>query len=266
MHASMLIAQLTDTHVTVEGRLLHGRFDGATHLQRCLEHILHLPRRPDLLLFTGDLAEGGQLPEYQRLRGLLDPVPIPKFIIPGNHDRRTALLAPFPELSPSSMARSSACGGTLQRVESGYPLRVVGLDTLREGCDEGYFDAHQAEWLEAVLHDAADLPVLIAMHHPPVATGLRLMDTIRLEPESTVRLAAVVSRHRNIQSIVCGHVHRAVQAIWCGIGVSVCPSSAFQIVPDLEAHDYQPSVDEPPAYQLHFWESGMLTTHTVTVT
>ena len=262
----MLVAQLTDTHVTVEGCLLHGRFDGGLHLQRCLEHILHLPRRPDLLLVTGDMAEGGEPREYRRLRGLLDAVPMPKFVIPGNHDRRMALLSIFPELSESTMAGPSGSGGTLHQVLNGYPLSVIGLDTVREGCDEGYLESAQTEWLDAVLHEAADLPVLMAMHHPPVATGLRLMDTIRLEPESTARLAAVVSRHRNIRRIVCGHVHRAVQATWCGIAVSVCPSTAFQIVPDLEANDYQPSVDEPPAYQLHFWNSGMLTTHTVTVT
>ena len=259
MTIDLLIAQFSDTHVTTNGRLLHDRYDSAATLTKCFEHAAALPRRPDLVLMTGDLADQGADPEYRRLRDIVDAAGFPVITIPGNHDRRAEMSRFFPPVEHAVNAR-------MDTVRDGLPLTLIGLDTVREGADEGYFEDDQALWLDGVLAKRRDKPVLIFMHHPPVATGFRLMDTIRLEPVSAARLAAVVSRHANIRRVVCGHVHRSLQVVWEGVMLSVCPSTAFQIEPDFEAEDYRPSIDEPPAYQLHFWADGELTTHTVTVT
>lgn len=258
MTQDLLLAQFSDTHITTEGRMLHGRFDSAATLKRCFDHAAALPRRPDVILMTGDLADRGEVAEYQRLRHIVDESGFAVMMIPGNHDRRGGMVHAFPD---SALAGASR----MDFVRADLPLALIGLDTVREGADEGYFDADQAVWLDRELARSGK-PVLIFMHHPPMATGFRLMDTIRLEPASAVRLAAVVARHGNIRRIACGHVHRSLQVMWQGVMVSVCPSTAFQIEPDFDCEDYRPSIDELPAYQLHFWADGVLTTHTVAVT
>jgi hypothetical protein len=91
------------------------------------------------------------------------------------------------------------------------------------------------------------------------------MDKIGLDAASAERLGTIISRHGHIERITAGHVHRDIRARWSGIVASVCPSAAFQYNLDLAAEGLKPT-DEPPAYQLHFWNGTELVTHTVAVT
>src|SRR5262249_60667532 len=88
MSSTMVIAQISDTHIKPEGRLAYERVDTAWHLGRCVEHLLALDPRPDVVLATGDLVDGGLVEEYRLLARLLAPLPMPVFLIPGNHDPR----------------------------------------------------------------------------------------------------------------------------------------------------------------------------------
>ena len=107
--------------------------------------------------------------------------------------------------------------------------------------------------------------MLVFLHPPPVMTGIRCMDEIALEASSAVRLGAIVAREPRIERIVCGHVHRGIQARWHGTVVSICPSTAFQGVLNLRGDAFDAATDEPPAYQVHYWNGAELVTHTVAV-
>jgi len=120
----MLIAQISDMHVTAEGTLLYKRLDTAGYLERAVAHILGLDVRPDVVIATGDLVDGGKAEEYARLRGLLAPLPMPVYLIPGNHDARDSLRAAFPDHAYLPKE------GFLQYAIEDYPLRLIGLDTL----------------------------------------------------------------------------------------------------------------------------------------
>ena len=86
----MLIAQISDLHIKPKGELAMGRVDTAGHLARAVAHIKTLRPAPDLVLATGDLVDGGKPEEYAHLRSLLAPLPMPVYLIPGNHDARRA--------------------------------------------------------------------------------------------------------------------------------------------------------------------------------
>ena len=64
-------------------------------LERAVAHVNALDPRPDVVLATGDLVDGGKPEEYARLRRLLAPLAMPVYLIPGNHDARDALRAVF---------------------------------------------------------------------------------------------------------------------------------------------------------------------------
>src|SRR3954468_24889543 len=91
----MLIAQISDTHIKPEGRLAFQRLDTALCLARCVEHVCRLTPAPDVVLLTGDLTDAGLEEEYVRLRHLLTPLPMPVYVIPGNHDAREPLRRVF---------------------------------------------------------------------------------------------------------------------------------------------------------------------------
>ena len=68
-----MIAQLSDPHM----RLGPDDEGSGEALAAAVRAVLRLERRPDALIVTGDLADGGLPDEYARVRELLSPLPMP---------------------------------------------------------------------------------------------------------------------------------------------------------------------------------------------
>ncbi len=254
----MLIAQITDTHIKPEGVLAYGRVETAGFLARAVDHLLHLDPRPDAVVATGDLVDAGTPAEYQRLRHLLAPLPMPLYLLPGNHDDRDVLRREFAD-HPYMPPR-----GFIQYVVDDGPLRIVALDTLLPGSGGGIVDAERIAWLDARLREAPAKPTLIFMHHPPFKTAITYMDTIGLQDADA--LAEVVRRHPQVERVACGHLHRPIQTRWAGTVASTAPSTAHQVALDVNEGAALAFTMEPPGYALHLWRDGLgLVTHTVTV-
>jgi 3',5'-cyclic AMP phosphodiesterase CpdA len=253
----MLVAQISDPHVSLRGTILFGGYDPAAALTATLIRIARLDPRPDLLVFTGDLTENGRPEEYAHFLSLLRGFDLPMAAIPGNHDRRDA----FADALRGSAVEIGGDPSTgLQVALDLGPLRILGLDTLAlEGEAAGALDSFRLGWLARRLEAAAGAPVLIFMHHPPILTGIEAMDIWRLaDPEP---FAALVERHPNVLRVCCGHVHRAVERRFAGTVCGVCPSVAWA-VPLFEPLVRAPLVRQAPGFQLHRFIGEALVTHT----
>ena len=254
----MLIAQITDTHIKEEGALAYGRVDTAGFLARAVDHILHLESRPDMVLGTGDLVDGGTAREYAHLRHLLAPLPMPVYLIPGNHDDRDALRAAFADRP--YMPRE----GFIQYVVHADGVRLIAVDTLLPGQPGGRVDAERVAWLDARLGEARTTPTIIFMHHPPFRTAIEYMDDIGLEGADA--MAEVVRRHPQVERVVCGHLHRSIQARWAGTLALTAPATAHQVGLDLRHAAGLSFTLEPPGYALHLWRPELgLVTHVASV-
>ena len=252
----MLIAQITDLHIGFDPGN-PGEYN-TLRLRSVIERLLSAPNRPDLLLMSGDLAEFGDAASYERLRAVVSACPFPVLPMVGNHDEREALLAAFPG-TPSQ--------GGFVHYGVGLPgLRLIVLDTLEPGRHGGAFCEARAEWLAAQLAVAPDMPVLIAMHHPPLETGIAWLDGSEREPWMA-RFAETIAGHAQIVGIVCGHMHRTIHAALGGVPVTVCSSTAPTVGLDLTPLDpRRPDgramiTDELPGYGLHLWNGQRLGSH-----
>ncbi|MGD9884147.1 MAG: phosphodiesterase [Reyranella sp.] len=256
----MMIAQITDMHVRPRGRLAYGRVDTNAMLAAAVATLEALPRKPDLVIATGDLTDCGLAEEYEVLRDILDPLSMPVYLVPGNHDRRAELLAEF---GPDGYLPTD--GGFLHYAVDGHPVRLIGLDTVVPGYGHGEMCAARLSWLEARLGEAPGRPTLIFMHHPPFGAGLADMD--RINCRNGVAMAAVVSRFGNVERVLCGHHHRPITVRWAGTIGSVAPSTAHQVTLDLIPDESPASFTmEPPGLQLHLWSSTAgLVTHTLPI-
>jgi len=252
----MLIAQITDLHILPEGQLAFGHVDTAACLARAVAGLGKLDPRPDLVVATGDLVHAGSAAEYAHLRRLLAPLDLPLFLLPGNHDSRTALPVAFPD-----HAYLPRDGGFLQYCVEDWPLRLIALDTIIPGEDGGRLCEQRLAWLAARLAEQPERPTLIMMHHPPFATGIEHMDGMALEaPE---RFAAIVASHGKVARVICGHVHRSIQSAFAGTIASIAPSTAHQVMLDLTPDGEARFTREPPGFHLHLWrEETGLVTHT----
>jgi 3',5'-cyclic AMP phosphodiesterase CpdA len=251
----MLIAQISDTHIAAEGELAYGRVDTAAYTARVVAHVQRLDPAPDVVLVTGDLVEHGTAEQYRHLQKLLAPLSMPLFLIPGNHDDREGLREVFTEHAYLPPA------GLIQYVVDGYPLRLVALDTVITGQSGGLMDDERLAWLEARLAEAPARPTAVLMHHPPFATGLTIMDGMGLRNADA--MAAVIVRHRQVEAVLCGHLHRPIHTRWAGTVVTTAPGVAHQVALDLRPAGDLAIVMEPPAILLHAWRAGHgLVTHT----
>jgi Icc protein len=253
----LIIAQITDMHVCAAGKKAYGVVDPGAALRRCVDKMLALERWPDLVLVSGDLVEGGSREEYGELRRLLAPLPMPWFVIPGNHDERTVMRDCFRDHAYLHQWPPFA-----QYAIDEWPLRIVALDTVVPGEPGGRLCEERLDWLERTLAAEQRKPTLIVMHHPPFRTWIGHMDAMGLEaPE---RLAEVLARHPQVERIVCGHLHRPIETRFAGIPASTCPSPSHQVALDLEPDAPAQLILEPPAFQLHLWSAGTgVVSHTV---
>ena len=287
----ILVAQLSDTHIVVPGRLLYRQIDTAAALRAAVARILALRPLPDCVVLSGDLVDRGRADEYAQLTALLAPLPMPVYPLPGNHDSRRALHAAFAgravdanddglagdardagdvndawrtgSANEAGLAGEAAADDALlnRRIDLG-PLSLLLLDTLVPGEEGGEFGAAHLAWLEAACPAAG--PVLLFMHHPPFPTGIAGMDALACRGGE--RLAAWLARHANVVALACGHVHRAVFTRFAGIPAMIAPGPAHQIALDLggdaAALAWTP---EPGGFLLHRWDGEALVTHVVPV-
>jgi len=267
----MLIAQISDTHIVPRGKLFRCpvqgaapdaervsvEFDTAAYLARAVAALNALAPRPDIAVLTGDTVDRGEPEEYAHLRELLAPLAMPLYVIPGNHDAREALRAAF------AADGYLPADGFIQYVVEEHPVRLVALDTLVPGEHRGALCAERLAWLDAVLGAQPSRPTVVLMHHPPFATGITYMDNYGLE--NAAGLAEVLSRYPQVERVLCGHLHRAIDRRFAGTVAGTAPSTAHQVRLNLVPDARLSFNFEPPGFQLHRWDGAGIVTHTVPI-
>jgi Icc protein len=243
-----LLAQLSDPHIGAEwaGNESVPRFAAAVEAVRAIQP------QPDAVLVTGDLADHATDEEYELLRALLAPLRVPLYVLTGNHDDRRALRRHFGVPGePDEPVRYSV---------DLDPLRLVVLDTKRPGKDSGELRPRQLEWLDSELAAAPEQLTLLAMHHPPLVTGIPVWDEIGLRPADRQALGDVIERHPQVRRLVAGHVHRTVTGELAGRSVLTVPSTYVQGRLNFAMEEMELSA-EPAGFALHAVVDGELISH-----
>lgn len=252
----MLIAHLSDPHIRPPGRLAYGRVDTAAFLRQAVSRLAALDTRPDAVVMTGDLTDCGLPEEYALLRDILAGLPVPFFLVPGNHDRPENLYRAFADVWPDSDDPQR-----MQYVVDVGEVRLIALNSVMAGKPWGELGGERLRWLDARLSEAPGRPTMIFMHHPPFATGMVPMDRIGCRDGD--RLGEVIRRNPQVQRVLCGHLHRSIQVSWSGTVGCVAPGTAHQLALDLQQDRTEQFCLEPPGFLLHLWQPGTGTaTHT----
>jgi len=256
----MIIAQITDFHARPRGVRAYGGIDTNAMLGRAVAAIAALDPLPDCVIATGDLADCGLEDEYRQIDAALAQLPMPAFVIPGNHDRRETM-------------RSSLAGRHryleqdprfLHYVIDDFPVRMIALDTVVPGATGGEICAAREAWLAQALAQGDRRPTLILMHHPPFRTGVPAMDPMMCRTSPS--FADLIARHPEIERVVAGHYHRPIVVRWAGTIGFVAPSTAHQVALDLRESEPTRLVMEPPGFALHVYRAGIgMTSHVVPI-
>lgn len=224
MSRPFILAQISDPHL---GEPPIGGVKPKKALREVLAAIEALPNPVDAILVSGDLAEHAAPKEYALAAELIGGLGVPFHVLPGNKDDRAAMRAAFglPGEADAPIDYAADLG----------PLRLVVVDSTIPGEDRGDFTPAQLEWLDATLAAAPEQPTIVAMHQPPLVTGMVDWDGVIMRPADRAALAAVIGRHPQVRAIVGGHLHRIAASSLAGRPVVVAPSTFVQARPDFEA-------------------------------
>jgi Icc protein len=249
MTSPFLLVQLSDLHVGGDWAAA----DPVAGVAAAVRSVLEMPARPDAVLVSGDLADHATDAEYGQVLDLLSPLRVPLYVLPGNHDDRAALRRHFevPGSGAEPVRYSVGLG----------PLRLVVLDTTLPGEDPGGLDAVQLAWLDAELDAEPGVPTLVAMHHPPLSTGIPACDEVGLAAPDRVALGEVLGRHDHVRCVVGGHVHRAITGRLAGRTVFTVPSTYVQTRLTFASDEIVLAEDEPAGFGVHAVVDGDVVSH-----
>jgi 3',5'-cyclic AMP phosphodiesterase CpdA len=209
------VVQITDTHVPADARdetvlemlCAVQTVDPVVNLQIILDDIRALDPAPEFVIATGDLADRGHPASYHRLRALLEPLEVPVYASPGNHDLAEELSRHLP-------------GGNVSVVDA----------VEHDGWQFVFADAGNTEWGELSPEQVADLDrvmarrdvdnVFLCIHHPPVS-----VHAVLPPPQFLIDDLTPLLRVHPVRAIASGHVHAVADLDLDGVPVHTGPST-----------------------------------------
>ena len=189
------------------------------------EHLAALHQRADALVVTGDITNGGRLPEVELAAEALGAATVPVVAVLGNHDRRCLRRAAFRRiLERAGVTLLDGEAATLRLGTFGVRVGFAGVGGYGGGFwpDEGpswpQYRLSQAIAVrarrEAARLDAAlgvladDRPEhrVVVMHYAPTATTLGNEPLVKYWMLGNIELARVIDRHE-VDLVLHGHAH-----------------------------------------------------------
>ncbi|WP_298820660.1 phosphodiesterase [uncultured Roseibium sp.] len=240
-----LIAHMTDLHLRPRGLACYRVSDTNMFAERAIRSLKSLDPQPDALVITGDLTDRSDPREYAVARELLSRLDMPVFLLPGNHDSTSGMrreMSNFPGISETG-------DGKICYTAKVGDVQLIALDSHLPGSPKGELGPWQLAWLDSRLKEA-QVPTLLALHHPPALSGIAHMDNMGLVDADA--LAEVIAPHAHVERIICGHLHRPIIASFAGKVMTLAPSTGHQVVLDLTENGPALFNFEPPAYFLHY--------------
>jgi Icc protein len=243
---SARILQLSDTHLMAEsgGRLVGIDTDQSL---AAVCRLIAGQERVDALLLTGDLAGDESEKAYERLCTLIEPLGIPSFWLPGNHDAIWQASHPLAHYFRRNIGLSH--------------WDIVMLNTQQPGAVAGLLADSELLALSKAVQQAikTDRPLLVATHHPLMPVGCAWLDEQNVRNASEALDLLIPLGNRAV--VVSGHVHQDSVQAHRGVQCLTAPSTCVQFAPgsaQFQVDDVAPGCRLLALHEDGQWEADVL--------
>jgi 3',5'-cyclic-AMP phosphodiesterase len=226
---------------------LRGRVTHVT-LQRVLEHYRQSGWPADHVQVTGDIIQDDTREAYVRFRETVQPLGLPVYSVPGNHDVRGMMRE---ELENEQFHYCSS-------LEVNNWL-IAGIDSSIEGQAAGGLDPGELERLDGLVNNTGAEHAMICLHHPPLPVGSKWLDELALQ--NAEEFLERVTGSGKVRLVVFGHVHQAFDEVYRSVRIIGTPSTCRQFALGSDTF----AVDEkPPAYRrIELYAGGRVDTEVI---
>jgi 3',5'-cyclic AMP phosphodiesterase CpdA len=139
---------------------------------------------------------------------------------------------------------------TCQYTIEDFEFRILALNSHYNDSEMPVFGERRIAWLDKALAESIR-PTLIAIHHPPMKTGIEFIDMVGAEWYAGI--AELLEKHPHVELIISGHGHSDVYGRNGRVPVYMAASTAHQLI-SVRGKDHAPTFDERPAPPvLHHW-------------
>ena len=209
----MRIIQITDLHIGLAGEDTFG-VDVRANFLKILEEAKKL--NPAQLIISGDFCYRDPKEEiYEWIRPHLDRSGMNYTFISGNHDEPLMLAKAFGR-------EQQLVGEEYYYLDQWEEWPVLFLDTTT-----GYLSEQQLQWLKKQFEELSG-PIIVFMHHPPMASGVPYMDA-KHGLKNREEVMFLFNQYSGDINVFCGHYHVEKVLKSRNILLHITPSCFFQL-------------------------------------
>lgn len=229
----MKVLQFTDTHLFAKPSQTLCGMNTADSLAAVLALAKKQDWPADLILATGDLSQDETEASYNRFIDMFEPLEIPVFCLPGNHDLPARL---------SSVLSRNNVHSTHQVLASDW--QILMLNSVVIGQHGGFLKQDELNFLDQCLSVHDDTHTLVCLHHNVLPTNTKWLDTMTLK--NADELFDVLNQHGNVRGVLTGHIHQEFEEKKNDFPVIASPSTCIQFKPRSEKFALD---DKTPGYR-----------------
>lgn len=242
----MLIAQISDTHITLLDDKAPGFPERIKALEAFVAHINALDEKPDLVLHTGDVTHGGLPEHYETVKGVMKDLSVPVYFALGNRDLGKNLVAGLKDLGGAELV-----DGFLIYSIDGFPIRLIAMDTHHREHNIGTTCSVRLCILDELLKQQPDTPTALFMHHPPFEVTTSKYPFQFDDKVLADAFLDLIAQHKQVVHLFCGHMHRQYS-----VSLKSCRASCVPSLPsDNRLGEFDAELIGKPLYQLHRWNA-----------
>ncbi|WP_269936316.1 metallophosphoesterase family protein [Serratia liquefaciens] len=211
----MRIIQLSDIHIfsdeTKIAKKHLSNFEGVIDFIR--SNIVNI--NADFVIVTGDISHDGGVLSYEKFFSLMKDIPLPFYVIPGNHDDKKNLY---------NVGLKYGNNYDVNSFEDDE-WRILGIDSVVDNEDYGLIQKNEFDFLENEVQLNSNKKIALFLHHHPIPVGTPIVDDCMLINASELLSSC---RALKIKFIGSGHAHTLFQRKIGEALVSISPAVCSQ--------------------------------------